>query len=107
MEDTMFGVVPDITIFLSGNSFYKTSIPVPGYRPTTNSSFLITNNSTDQSWWQALDRNGIGVVGGQIAPGQTITTVGSAGETCIRTQTINTELNVTPPFTITYGSSCP
>jgi hypothetical protein len=106
-RETPGGVAQDITIFLSGSSFYKTSTPVPGYRPLTNSSFLITNNSTDQSWWQALDRNGIEVVGGQIAPGQTITTVGSAGETCIRTQTINTELNVTPPFTITYGSSCP
>ena len=106
-QQNPFGITPNIQIFLSGDNIAKYVYFAPGYRPNTNSSFLITNNSTDQSWWQALDRNGIGVVGGQIAPGQTITTVGSAGETCIRTQTINTELNVTPPFTITYGSPCP
>jgi hypothetical protein len=107
-DNSPYGISPFINIFLvNGDNVSRFVNFAPGYRPSTNSSFLITNNSTDQSWWQALERNGNAVVGGQIAPGQTITTVGSQGETCIRTQTIHTELNVTPPFTITYGSSCP
>ena len=96
-----------VTIFFTGvSSFIKYSVQIPNYRPATSSSFSITNNSSDQSWWQGLDKNGNTVVGGQIAAGQTITTIGLF-ETCIRTGSINTELNVTPPFTITYGALCP
>jgi len=108
--ETSVGIVPNIQIFLQpsppGSTNNTVAYANPNYRPTTNTSFLIKNNSNEDSWWQALDRNGITVVGGSIAPGQTITTVLNGLETCIRTQTINTELNVTPPFTITYGSSC-
>jgi hypothetical protein len=100
-----FGVTPNIQIFLSGSSIAKYAYFAPGYRPATNTSFLIKNNSSEQSWWQALNANGNVVVGGQIAPGQTITTTDGI-TTCIRTQTIHTELNVSPPFTITYGATC-
>jgi len=104
------GITPNIQIFLfpspPGSTNNTVVYPNPAYRPTTNTSFLIKNNSNEDSWWQALDRNGNTVVGGQISAGQTITTVLNGLETCIRTQTISTELGVVPPFTITYGSSC-
>ncbi len=109
-ENPIGGIIPNIQIFLvpspPGNPYNTVAYANPAYRPATNTSFLIKNNSNEDSWWQALDRNGNTVVGGQISAGQTITTVFNGFETCIRTQTISTELGVNPPFTITYGASC-
>jgi len=105
-EDTPGGISQQVQIFLSGNTQHTQSNPIPNYRPTNSVSWSITNNSADQSWFSGLSQNGLQITGGTIDPGQTIVGNAGGGLFCIRDGSISTELNVSPPFTITYGTTC-
>ena len=103
-----FGIAPWIEVGAGTmvTPTYYVNNGYPNWRPATSASFSITNNSSEQSWWQALGQYGDQVVGGTIGPGQTINSIGFPPQSCIRNGSIHTEYNVIPDFTITYGASC-
>ena len=108
-QQEIFGISPYITSYLFESAPYLyLDNGILNYRPGSMGigvSFSIKNNSNDTSWFSALGKDGNVIIGNNIDPGQTITG-GLATNDCIRDTSIKTEENVSPNFTIIYGTSC-
>lgn len=106
-----YGESPFWQIFLSQDPIdpnRREATGDPSYRPGNSSNSVnwsVKNNSNSVSWFTGLGRYGNIVIGDYINPGSTITG-GFDTNNCARNGSIYTEDNVTPAFTITYGTTC-